>query len=223
MNHLAVIMDGNTRWAVKNNKTSKQGYMEGLNNLIKITNICIEKKIPYISAYAMSSDNFLRPSISFIYEIIIEKHHDFIKKLNKNKQIKINFVGELNQLPKKIQFILNEVTNYTKNNEGITLNIILNYGSEIEILNLINKILKIKKNEELATLKDLKDNLYLGDIPEPDILIRTGGHKRLSNFLLIYLKYTELYFTKTLWPDLSNKEIDEIINEYNNIKKNYGL
>ena len=216
-------MDGNTRWSLKNNITLKEGYIAGLNNLIKITNICIEKKIPYISAYAMSSENILRPSINFIYEIIIEKHYNFIKKLNKNKQIKINFIGEIDQLPKKIQFILKEVIHYTKDNKGITLNIILNYGSELELLNLINKILKTKKKGELATLKDLKDNLYLGDIPEPDVLIRTGGYKRLSNFLLIYLKYTELYFTKTLWPDLSNNEIDKIISKFHNIKKNYGL
>ena len=216
-------MDGNHRWSLKNNKTPKEGYYAGLDNLIKITSICINKNIPYISAYAMSSENFMRTSINFIYEIIDENFRDFIYKINKSKQIKINFVGELDKLPKNIQRILKEITNSTKHNKTITLNIVINYGSEFEILNLINKILKSKKNNELATLKTLKENLYLGNIPEPDILIRTGGFQRLSNFLLIYLKYTELYFTNTLWPDLNTDEIDKIIKKFKNTKKNYGL
>ena len=216
-------MDGNNRWSVKNNKTQKEGYLAGLNNLIEVTNICINKKIPYLSAFAMSSENFFRPSINFIYQIISEQHNNFIKKLEKTKKIKINFVGELDKLPINIQNILNETAYSTKNNKDITLNILLNYSSEFEILNIVNKILISKNNNELATLNDLKKNLYLGNIPEPDLLIRTGGFQRLSNFLLIYLKYTELYFTKTLWPDLSNNEINTIINEFINTKKNYGL
>ena len=222
MKHLAVIMDGNNRWSVKNNKTQKEGYIAGLDKLIEITNFCIQKKIPYISAFAMSSENFLRPSINFIYEIIKEQHINFLDKLKNNKEIKLNFIGELDKLPKNIYKILDEIKYFTKNNKHINLNIVLNYGSEYEILNIINKILKSKKNE-LVTLNDLKENLYLRYIPEPDLLIRTGGYQRLSNFLLIYLKYTELYFTKTLWPDLNINEINKIINDYTNIKKNYGL
>ena len=223
MKHLAVIMDGNNRWSVINNKTKKEGYLAGLDKLMEVTNICINKKIPYLSAFAMSSENFFRPSINFIYQIISEQHNNFIKKLENTKKIKINFVGELDKLPINIQNILNETTYSTKNNKDVTLNILLNYGSEFEILNIVNKMLISKNNNELATLKDLKKNLYLGNIPEPDLLIRTGGFQRLSNFLLIYLKYTELYFTKTLWPDLSNNEINTIINEFINTKKNYGL
>ena len=215
-------MDGNNRWSVKNNKTQKEGYIAGLDKLIEITNFCIQKKIPYISAFAMSSENFLRPSINFIYEIIKEQHINFLDKLKNNKEIKLNFIGELDKLPKNIYKILDEIKYFTKNNKHINLNIVLNYGSEYEILNIINKILKSKKNE-LVTLNDLKENLYLRYIPEPDLLIRTGGYQRLSNFLLIYLKYTELYFTKTLWPDLNINEINKIINDYTNIKKNYGL
>ena len=216
-------MDGNNRWSVKNNKTQKEGYLAGLDNLFKVSNICINKKIPYLSAFAMSSENFFRPSINFIYQIISEQHNNFIKKLEKTKKIKINFVGELDKLPINIQNILNETAYSTKNNKDITLNILLNYSSEFEILNIVNKMLISKNNNELATLKDLKKNLYLGNIPEPDLLIRTGGFQRLSNFLLIYLKYTELYFTKTLWPDLSNNEINTVINKFMNTKKNYGL
>ena len=223
MKHLAVIMDGNNRWSVKNNKTQKEGYIAGLDKLIEITNICIQKKIPYISAFAMSSENYLRPSINFIYEIISEQHINLLEKLNNNKEIKLNFIGELDKLPKNIYKILEEIKYSTKDNKNINLNIIINYSSEIEILNIINRILKSKNNNELATLNDLKENSYLGYLPEPDLLIRTGGYQRLSNFLLIYLKYTELFFTKTLWPDLDNIEIDKIIKNYMDIKKNYGL
>ena len=223
MKHLAVIMDGNNRWSVKNNKTQKEGYIAGLDKLIEITNFCIKKKITYISAFAMSSENFMRPSINFIYEIINEKHTKIIEKLNNNKDIKLNFIGELDKLPKNINNILNEIKCSTKYNKNINLNIVINYGSEFELLHVINTILKSKKNNELATIQDLKKNLYLGYAPEPDLLIRTGGYQRLSNFLLIYLKYTELYFTNTLWPDLNNNEIDKIINNFKNIKKNYGL
>ena len=216
-------MDGNNRWSVKNNKTQKEGYIAGLDKLIEITNICIQKKIPYISAFAMSSENYLRPSINFIYEIISEQHINLLEKLNNNKEIKLNFIGELDKLPKNIYKILEEIKYSTKDNKNINLNIIINYSSEIEILNIINRILKSKNNNELATLNDLKENSYLGYLPEPDLLIRTGGYQRLSNFLLIYLKYTELFFTKTLWPDLNNIEIDKIIKNYMDIKKNYGL
>lgn len=216
-------MDGNNRWSVKNNKTQKEGYIAGLDKLIEITNICIQKKIPYISAFAMSSENYLRPSINFIYEIISEQHINLLEKLNNNKEIKLNFIGELDKLPKNIYKILEEIKYSTKDNKNINLNIIINYSSEIEILNIINRILKSKNNNELATLNDLKENSYLGYLPEPDLLIRTGGYQRLSNFLLLNLKYTELYFTKTLWPDLTTEEINNYIKNYSKIKKSYGL
>ena len=160
MKHLAVIMDGNNRWSKKNNKSIKEGYLAGLDNLINVTNLCIQEKIPYITVYGMSSENYFRPSINFIYEIIIEQHSDFIRKLNQDKKIKLNFIGETSKLPKNINKILKELTHYTKNNKGITLNIVLNYSSEYEILNAINKIFLSKKNKNLVTINELKKNLY---------------------------------------------------------------
>ena len=223
MRHLAFIMDGNKRWGEKNKKSQIESYKIGLNKLFDITNFCIDNKIPFISAYAMSSENFLRPSINLIYDVISSEFDNIVIKLANDKRIKINFIGEIERLPKKILSQLKKISLMTKKNKVITLNIIMNYSSEEEIVNIINKILNNNYVNKQIKKKDLNEFLYLKDMPEPDLLIRTGGFQRLSNFLLIYLKYTELFFTKTLWPDLKNSELLSIIENYNKIKKNYGL
>lgn len=223
MKHLAFIMDGNKRWGEKNKKSQLESYKIGLTKLFDITNFCIDNKIPYISAYAMSSENFFRPSINLIYDIIIAEYDNLIIKLTEDKRIKVNFIGEIDKLPDKISSQLKKITSLTNNYNKITLNIIINYSTENEIVNIINKIINSEETIKKITNIDLNKFLYLRNMPEPDLLIRTGGFQRLSNFLLIYLKYTELVFTKTLWPDLEDNELINIIENYNNIKKNYGL
>ena len=223
MKHLAFIMDGNKRWGEKNKKSQLESYKIGLTKLFDITNFCIDNKIPYISAYAMSSENFFRPSINLIYDIIIAEYDNLIIKLTEDKRIKVNFIGEIDKLPDKISSQLKKITSLTNNYNKITLNIIINYSTENEIVNIINKIINSEETIKKITNIDLNKFLYLRNMPEPDLLIRTGGFQRLSNFLLIYLKYTELVFTKTLWPDLEDNELINIIENYKNIKKNYGL
>ena len=200
-------MDGNKRWGEKNKKSQIESYKIGLNKLFDITNFCIDNKIPFISDYAMSSENFLRTSINLIYDVISSEFDNITIKLANDKRIKINFIGEIERLPKKILSQLKKISLMTKKNKVITLNIIMNYSSEEEIVNIINKILNNNYVNKQIKKEYLNEFLYLKDMPEPDLLIRTGGFQRLSNFLLIYLKYTELFFTKTLcgassYPDL---------------------
>ena len=217
-------MDGNLRWAKKNNLTAKDGYLKGLNKINEVIDLCIKEKIKYLTLYALSTENKKRNSINVIYKIINYNFHNIFDELTENKKVKIKVIGERNNLPKNIINILEELEDRTRNNKILNLNIAFNYGTNFEILNIVKIIAENFKKEKIK-INDatIKKNMYLGNIPDPDILIRTGGYKRLSNFLLMNLSYTELFFLKTLWPDLSKKEILKIFNKYKNINRKYGL
>ena len=216
--HLAIIMDGNQRWALINKKSKLDGYLAGLKNLKLIIDRCVEKKIQYLTIYALSVENIKRNSSKIIFNLIRNKYKVFLKELSKNN-ININFIGEEKNLPKDILNILKSIIN--KRNSNINLNIVFNYGAQDEVVHIVKKILKNKN--KIINKNIIRSSMYLGDIPDPDILIRTGGYQRLSNFILLNLSYTELFFTNTLWPDFSQNDLDKIILKYFKVNRNYGL
>ena len=218
--HVAIIMDGNGRWGVKHKQSRNAGHRAGLNTVDLIINHCINHKIKFLTLYTFSSENWKRPKteIVFLFKLL----ENFLqKKINKiiEKDIKLKFIGELNKLPTKLQKLIKLSEKKTFNKKTIQVNIALNYGSKIELINTIKKIKqkKIKINE-----KNIDNNLYTKHLPNPDILIRTGDTHRLSNFLLWQLSYTEIFFEKKLWPDFKGKDFNKIINKFQSIKRNFG-
>ena len=212
-------MDGNQRWALINNKKKIEGYLAGLNNLKLIINKCIERKIKYLTVYALSTENIKRTSSKIIFDLIRKKHQDFLNELLINNIININIIGEEKNIPKDILDIFK--LSIKKKNPSINLNIVFNYGTQHEIIYIINNFLN---NTDKKINKDtIRSSMYLGNIPDPDVLIRTGGYQRLSNFILLNLSYTELYFTNTLWPDFNQKDLDDILLKFSNLNRNYGL
>lgn len=219
VNHLALIMDGNQRWALINKKNKLEGYLAGLNNLKFIIDKCIEKKIKNLTVYALSSENIKRASSKIIFNLIIDKHKEFLKELLKNNIININIIGEKTNISKDILNIFK--SQIKKKNPTINLNIVFNYGSLDEIVYIVNNFI-INKNKKINK-NSVRSSMYLGNIPDPDILIRTGGYQRLSNFILLNLSYTELFFTNTLWPDFSHNELESILLKFSKVNRNYGL
>jgi undecaprenyl diphosphate synthase len=218
--HVAIIMDGNGRWGVKHKQSRNAGHRVGLNTVDLIINHCINHKIKFLTLYTFSSENWKRPKneIVFLFKLL----ENFLqKKISKiiEKDIKLKFIGELNELPTKLQKLIKLSEKKTFNKKTLQVNIALNYGSKIE---LINTIKKIKQKKIIINEKNIDNNLYTKHLPNPDILIRTGNTHRLSNFLLWQLSYTEIFFEKKLWPDFKGKDFDKIMNKFKNIKRNFG-
>ena len=212
-------MDGNQRWASINKKNKLEGYLAGLNNLKFIIDKCIEKKIKNLTVYALSSENIKRATSKIIFNLIRDKHKEFLKELLKNHIININIIGEKTNISKDILNIFKSLIK--KKNPTINLNIVFNYGSLDEIIYIVNNFI-INKNKKINK-NSVRSSMYLGNIPDPDILIRTGGYQRLSNFILLNLSYTELFFTNTLWPDFSHNELESILLKFSKVNRNYGL
>ena len=212
-------MDGNQRWASINKKNKLEGYLAGLNNLKFIIDKCIEKKIKNLTVYALSSENIKRASSKIIFNLIRDKHKEFLKELLKKNIININIIGEKTNISKDILNIYKSLIK--KKNPTINLNIVFNYGSLDEIIYIVNNFI-INKNKKINK-NSVRSSMYLGNIPDPDILIRTGGYQRLSNFILLNLSYTELFFTNTLWPDFSHNELESILLKFSKVNRNYGL
>ena len=218
--HVAIIMDGNGRWGVKHKQSRNAGHRAGLNTVDLIINQCISHKIEFLTLYTFSSENWKRPKheITFLFKLL----ENFLKKnINKiiEKDIKVNFIGELNKLPTKLQKLIKLSEKKTFNKKTLQVNIALNYGSKME---LINTVKKIKQKKITINEKNIDNNLYTKHLPNPDILIRTGDTHRLSNFLLWQLSYTEIFFEKKLWPDFTGKDFNKIINKFKSIKRNFG-
>ena len=222
-NHIAIILDGNKRWATKKNISLIEGYKEGLENIKIIINLVLKKKISYLTLFTLSSENLFRNSMNIIYEIIFDSFEKLINEIISEKKIKINVIGRRNNLPRNIIQLIDKCESLTYNNKKLTLNLAFNYGFKNEISDVISKALQSNKLIDPDNENDVKNLFYLGNIPDPDILIRTGGYKRLSNFILYNLCYTEIFFIETLWPDFSILEFDKIISEYSVIQRNYGL
>ena len=221
--HIAIILDGNKRWASKNNLFIGEGYKKGLEKIKIIIQLNLEKEIPYLTLFTLSTENLLRNNINNIFKIIFDHFDQFLNEIIDKNEIKIRIIGRRNNLPKKIINIINKCEDLTSKNKELTLNLAFNYGFKNEISDVIEKTIKSKKLINPQNISEINDLFYLGDIPDPDILIRTGGHKRLSNFILYNLSYTEIFFIDTLWPDFSILEYNQIISEYYKIERNYGL
>ena len=223
LNHLAIIMDGNRRWALSNNLEAVEGHAKGAENLWQIIKDVDKKKINYLTVFVFSTENWKRSQveISFLMDLLVKFLDDTIEKINSN-DYKIRFIGDLNTFKKNIIKKINFIHDNTRNNNGLIISIALNYGGRSDIVNAANKILKHDTPYKIIDEKNFKKFTSNHDIPDPDLLIRTGGEKRLSNFLLWDLAYTELIFLKKLWPDFNSKILDECIKKFYNRKRNYG-
>ena len=219
LNHVAIIMDGNGRWGLKNKNSRNAGHREGLKIVEKVIKISIQKKISHLTLFAFSTENWKRPKkeINHLFKLLENFLSKKIKEFNKN-QIKLKIIGE-KKFSKKLNLLLNNSEKKTKNNSKLQINLALNYGSKKEIINAIKTL--IKKNKKI-TEKTITDSLYTKDIPDPDLLIRTGNTKRLSNFLLWQLSYSEIFFSKKLWPDFEEKDFLYIIKQYQSVRRNFG-
>jgi undecaprenyl diphosphate synthase len=218
--HVAIIMDGNGRWGIKYKQSRNAGHRAGLKTVQVVINQCIKQKIKFLTLYTFSSENWKRPDkeIFFLFNLLETFLKKKINKL-KEKDIKLNFIGELDKLPVNLQKLIKLSEKKTKNKQLLQINIALNYGSEIELINTIKKIIKkkIKVNK-----KNIDLNLYTKNIPNPDLLIRTGDTRRLSNFLLWQLAYTEIFFEKKLWPDFNLQDFQKVLTDFKKIKRNFG-
>jgi undecaprenyl diphosphate synthase len=219
LNHIAFIMDGNGRWGIKKKKNRNSGHLEGVEVVQKIVEASITFKVPIITFYVFSSENWKRPKseINYLFSLIKIYFKKEINNITKNK-IKINILGRTNKLPSGIKKTLISTVRKTKKNSKLIVNLAINYGSRNEIIDSLKK-LNIKS--EKITEKNINKNLYLDLLP-PDILIRTGGQKRLSNFMLWQLAYTEIFFLDKLWPEFTKKDLKIIIKKYHKIKRNFG-
>ena len=217
--HVAIIMDGNGRWGIKNKKSRNLGHKEGLKTVEMIIKESLKKKIKFLTLYAFSTENWKRPDseIKYLFNLLEVFLKEKIQQLHSNG-IKIKILGNKN-LNKKLKTLLTYAEKKTSKNKKIQINLALNYGSKKEILDTIKKLIKYKKK---ITEENFKNNLYTKNIPNPDILIRTGNTKRLSNFLMWQLAYSELFFEKKLWPDFNEIDYDKIIKKYSQIKRNFG-
>jgi len=219
VNHVAVIMDGNGRWGLKHKKSRNSGHKAGLKSVESIIKKSIEYNIKFLTLYAFSTENWKRPKneINYLFKLLesflISKIGEFHKQ-----NIKLKIIGNKN-FSKKLNMLLNSAEKKTSKNSKIQINLALNYGSKLE---LVNAVRLASNNDYIINEKNIEKFLYTKNIPDPDILIRTGNTKRLSNFLLWQLAYTEIFFEKKLWPDFNEKDYSKIINKFKKIKRNYG-
>jgi len=219
LKHVAIIMDGNGRWGLKNKNSRNAGHRAGLNTVEKIIKETIKNNIKFLTLYAFSTENWKRPKkeINFLFNLLENFLKEKIEDLNKQK-IKLKIVGR-KRFSTRLNSLLNLSEKKTSKNKRLQINLALNYGSKAE---LIYAIKELAKNKESINEKNLKKYLQTKDIPDPDILIRTGNTKRLSNFLLWQVAYSEIFFEKKLWPDFNEKDYYKIIKKYKSIKRNFG-
>ena len=218
--HVAIIMDGNGRWGLKKKNNRNFGHKEGLKTVEKIVNQAIKENIDFLTLYTFSTENWKRPisEINFLFNMLETFLDNKIDKFIK-KNIRLKFIGNINKLNKLLVKKLLLAENKTKNNQKLQINLALNYGSKNEIINSFN-ILKKKKLR--FTSKNLEKNLYTKDIPDPEILIRTGNTNRLSNFMLWQLAYTEIFFEKKFWPDFNENDFSRILKSFRKINRKFG-
>ena len=220
INHVAIIMDGNGRWGLKKKKSRNSGHKAGLNTVENIIKHTIKNKIKFLTLYAFSTENWKRPQkeISFLFNLLQNFLKKKTNKLNKNG-IKLKIIGDKSNFSIKLKKALLNSEKITKNNKKLQINLALNYGAKNEILNAISLI---KKKKISFTENNINKNLYSNDSPNPDILIRTGNTKRLSNFLLWQIAYTEIFFEKKLWPEFSTQDYNRILEKFKQLKRNFG-
>ena len=218
--HVAIIMDGNGRWGIKNKGSRNLGHKAGLDTIESIIEETIRQNIKYLTLYTFSTENWKRPKkeISFLFNLLNNFLTKKIDELIKNK-IKLKVIGNKKKFNSKLQDLLNISEKKTSKNKKLQINLALNYGSKEELLNSIRLV---KTNKQKISEKNIEKNLYTSSIPNPDLLIRTGDTKRLSNFLLWQIAYTEIFFEKKLWPDFKKKDYKRILNTFKDLKRNFG-
>ena len=219
LNHIAIIMDGNGRWGLKYKRSRNAGHKAGLNTVEKVIKESIKHKIKYLTLYAFSTENWKRPKkeIKYLFNLLENFLLNRIEDLHK-QNIKLNIIG-IKSFSKKLNLLLDSSEKKTLKNTKLQINLALNYGSRFEILDAFRKL--IKKKEKINEKNFIK-YLQTKNVPDPDILIRTGNTKRLSNFLLWQIAYTEIFFVKKLWPDFNESDYKRVIKKFINIKRNFG-
>jgi undecaprenyl diphosphate synthase len=219
LNHVAIIMDGNGRWGLKHKSSRNAGHRAGLNTVERIIKQSIKNKIKFLTLFAFSTENWKRPKkeINYLFNLLENFLINKIDDLHK-QNIKLKIIGTKN-FSKKLNLLLNLAEKKTSKNSKIQINLALNYGAKFE---LISAIKKLQKNKNKINEKNIEKFLYTKNIPDPDLMIRTGNTKRLSNFLLWQLAYSEIFFEKKMWPDFNDKDYQKIIKEYKNLKRNFG-
>jgi len=219
LNHVAIIMDGNGRWGLKHKNSRNAGHKAGLKTIEKIINETINQKINYLTLFVFSTENWNRPKkeINYLFNLLDNFLSKKIVDLH-NKNIKLKVIGTKN-FSKKLNKLLEQSEKKTEKNTNLQINLALNYGSKFEILNALKEL---NKNNDKINEKNFEKYLQTKNIPDPDILIRTGNTKRLSNFLLWQLAYSEIFFEKKLWPDFNEKDYIQIIKKFKKIKRNFG-
>ena len=220
INHVAIIMDGNGRWGLKNKQSRNAGHKAGLKTVEKIIKESIKQKIKYLTLYTFSTENWKRPKkeINFLFQLLESFLVNKIHILEKNK-IRLKIIGEKKAFTKKLKNLLKKTELKTSKNYIMQINLALNYGSKSELINSFKKMIKKKSK---INEKNIKNNLYTANIPDPELLIRTGNTKRLSNFLLWQIAYTEIFFEKKLWPDFTEYDFKKILNNFRKLKRNFG-
>ena len=219
LNHVAIIMDGNGRWGLKHKNSRNAGHKAGLNTVEKIIKETIKNKIKFLTLYAFSTENWKRPKkeINYLFNLLENFLISRIDELHK-KNIKLKIIGVKN-FSSKLNNLLNKSEKKTYKNQKLQINLALNYGSKFE---LINAFKSLNKNNDKINEKNLIKYLQTKNIPDPDLLIRTGNTQRLSNFLLWQIAYSEIFFEKKLWPEFNEKDYNKIIKKFKNIKRNFG-
>ena len=219
LNHVAIIMDGNGRWGLKHKNSRNAGHKAGLRTVERIIKETIKHKIKFLTLYAFSTENWKRPKkeINYLFTLLESFLTDKIEDLHK-QNIKLKIIG-LKKFSKKLNKLLSLSEKKTSKNKKLQINLALNYGSKYELLNAFKSL---QKNKDKVNEKNLSKYLQTSNIPDPDLLIRTGNTRRLSNFLLWQLAYSEIFFEKKLWPDFDNTDYNKIIKNFKNIKRNFG-
>jgi undecaprenyl diphosphate synthase len=219
LNHVAIIMDGNGRWGLKYKNSRKAGHKAGLSTVKKIIKETIKNNVKYLTLYAFSTENWKRPKVEvdYLFNLLESFLINSINELH-SQNIKLLIIG-VKDFSNKLNKLLNLAEKKTSKNTKLQINLALNYGSKFEIINALKKL---NKNKDKINEKNLIKYLQTKNIPDPDLLIRTGNTKRLSNFLLWQLAYSEIFFEKKLWPEFNEKDYSKIINKFKKVKRNYG-
>ena len=223
LQHIAIIMDGNRRWAKEKNLPSAFGHKKGVDALKTTLKACHKFGIKYLTVYAFSTENWNRSTdeVSFLMDLLANTIKNELAELNEN-QVVINFIGDLTKLNPKLQQILQNAVEVTRNNTGVRLQIAFNYGARDELVHAVKNIMKSGITSDEVTEDTISKALYTSDIPDPDLLIRTGGEMRVSNYLLWQIAYSEFFVTKQFWPDFDEQSLADAVMEFNHRQRRYG-
>lgn len=223
LKHIAIIMDGNRRWAKEKNLPSAMGHKKGVDSLKNILRACNDFSIKYLTVYAFSTENWNRKKeeVEFLMNLVAVTLTNELAEMHK-ENVQIHFIGDLTKLSDKLQKILANAVETTKNNTGVVLQIALNYGSRDEIVHAVQKIVESGVKSDKIDEQLISENLYTAGVPDPDILIRTGGEQRISNYLLWQIAYSEIIIRSEFWPDFNKNSLKDSILEFGKRQRRYG-